>query len=204
VLKADKSPKERRMAGRKGQRITPNECSSNRCSCVARKPFDRAPELVVLGKPVRSRCDSPSVSPTKLSCIRWATLRPSPTPRTVSFPSSAWRRCMWQTRKRDRRRKSTNVLTRPHATPGPRLSVGLQAEHQCRRGFFANRPEVQRLCSTLPKSVVRNLDYCARDKRRVLISHGFMWNRMVVPSPTDPTPTSSSKVVSEARTRRGS
>ena len=175
MLKADKSPKERRMAGRKGQRITPNECSSNRCSCVARKPFDRAPELVVLGKPVRSRCDSPSVSPTKLSCIRWATLRPSPTPRTVSFPSSAWRRCMWQTRKRDRRRKSTNVLTRPHATPGPRLSVGLQAEHQCRRGFFANRPEVQRLCSTLPKSVVRNLDYCARDKRRVLISHGFMW-----------------------------
>ena len=26
----------------------------------------------------------------------------------------------------------------------------------------------------------------SRDKRRVLISHGFMWNEMVVPSPTGP------------------
>ncbi len=67
-----------------------------------------------------------------------------------------------------------------------------------------DRSEGQGSSSTLPESAVPSLVYCTRDKRRVLISHGFMWNRMVVPSPTGPTLTSSSKVVSVARTWRGS
>jgi hypothetical protein len=40
-----------------------------------------------------------------------------------------------QTPNRDRRRKLTNVITRLYATPDPRFSVGLQTEHQCRRGL---------------------------------------------------------------------
>ena len=40
-----------------------------------------------------------------------------------------------QTPNRDRRRKPANVITRLYATPDPRFSVGLQIEHQCRRGL---------------------------------------------------------------------
>src|ERR1035438_1028223 len=54
------------------------------------------------------------------------------------------------------------------------------------------------------KPMVAKLTYGSRDKRKVLISHGFMWNWMVVPSPTGPTPTSSNNVVSVARNGRGS